>query len=91
MDALSDSALSQIIPQEPEANPNAGHTNPNRSTMKTSFAAALTVAFSSLSQALIFNKTAAYAPGQYDKYKCMSTLGSNSLLLLASCRIADTG
>lgn len=41
--------------------------------MKTSLTFALAAAFSSLSHALIFNKTAAYAPGQYEKYKCINT------------------
>lgn len=47
--------------------------------MKTGVSIALAAAFASLSQALIFNKTAAYAPGQYDKYKCINTEDINAM------------
>ena len=33
----------------------------------------------SLSEALIYNKTAAYAPGQYEKYKCITTEDINDM------------
>lgn len=33
----------------------------------------------SLSEALIYNKTAAYAPGNYEKYKCITTEDINDM------------
>lgn len=49
------------------------------STMKFAHSIALAAATVSLSEALTFNKTAAYAPGQYDKYKCIDTEGVNDM------------
>lgn len=47
--------------------------------MKSAISLALVAAFSSMAQGLIFNKTAAYADGNYEKYKCITTEDVNDM------------
>merc|ERR1712014_514214 len=58
---------------------NAFFAHPTAHATMKAFLSLAVAASISLSEALIYNKTAAYAPGNYEKYKCITTEDINDM------------